>query len=441
MNSGNNEPGTTANSDERIEPEKEVVEKKDLVINFNIQVSREEIEKNFEETAQKYASEIKVPGFRRGKVPIDVVKNRFKEAIYIEVREKLINKHVYEKMEKEKLRIVSSPVVEKIDHEEGNDLSADIRVEIFPEVNLPDLETVELEIPAKDLKLKDYDEQEQIEAILKSRKKMMPVTDREIKENDFVHLTYQSKIIETRRMTPMKDVQFWVSKDEDFEILDLYNDLIGKKLKDKVTIRRKYAEDYKKKIWAGKEIEHYIEIKGIFEPVKPEFNQEFLKSMGFEDEASFKKQMKEEYEQIEQNHRQDKIVQYIIDKLNEVVEFPVPESLVEAEAAAILGSVAPQIRFNDENQAKEYWAPFKSKAEKTVKFSLIIDAVKEKYNVEVTSDEMEKEYQNIAARNRISLPEVKRYYRNPQNSRDLKDSLMRTKVMKFIKDKVKIKEV
>ncbi len=375
MNSGNNEPGTTANSDERIEPEKEVVEKKDLVINFNIQVSREEIEKNFEETAQKYASEIKVPGFRRGKVPIDVVKNRFKEAIYIEVREKLINKHVYEKMEKEKLRIVSSPVVEKIDHEEGNDLRADIRVEIFPEVNLPDLETVELEIPAKDLKLKDYDEQEQIEAILKSRKKMMPVTDREIKENDFVHLTYQSKIIETRRMTPMKDVQFWVSKDEDFEILDLYNDLIGKKLKDKVTIRRKYAEDYKKKIWAGKEIEHYIEIKGIFEPVKPEFNQEFLKSMGFEDEASFKKQMKEEYEQIEQNHRQDKIVQYIIDKLNEVVEFPVPESLVEAEAAAILGSVAPQIRFNDENQAKEYWAPFKSKAEKTVKFSLIIDAV------------------------------------------------------------------
>ncbi len=61
--------------------------------------------------------------------------------------------------------------------------------------------------------------------------------------------------------------------------------------------------------------------------------------------------------------------------------------------------------------------------------------------MEVTSDEMEKEYQNIAARNRISLPEVKRYYRNPQNSRDLKDSLMRTKVMKFIKDKVKIKEV
>lgn len=415
----------------------------ELLVKFSIEVTNEEIEKSFEQTAANYARDVKIPGFRKGKVPIEVVKSRYKDALNDEVINKAIEKAVFDRIDKEKMKIAASPVVEKIDHKEGENLKADITVEVFPEVNLPDLEKIEIEVPAKDLKLEEYDEEKQIDAFLEANRRRVPVSGRAIKEKDYVKIKYQSKLLDTKRMTPKKEAEYPVNKEGEFEILDLYKELIGKKLKDKLTVKNKYPENYKKKIWAGKEIEHYIEIEAIFELVKPELDNELLQSMGFKDVASFKTQLKADYDQYEKNHRENKISQLIADKINEVIEFPVPPTLIDQEAARMLNyRSGGQLNFKDEKQAREFLAPFKVQAEKSIKFSLIVTAVKDEFKIEVASDDLEQEYKRIADKNNIPLKEVRKYYLNSKKDlQALKESLHKVKVMEFLKEKVKIKEV
>lgn len=414
----------------------------DLIVIFSVEVAKEEIDKDFEEAAAKYAGEVKMPGFRKGKVPIDVVKSRFKEAIMNEVIDKAIEKAVFARIDKDKLKIAASPMVEKVDHKEGENLKADVKVEIFPEVTLPDLEKVEIELPAKEWKLDEYDEQKQIDAFLEANRRRTPVTGREIKDEDHVKIKYQSKLLDTKRMTPKKEAEYTVKKEGEFELLDLYPDIIGKKLDDNITIKRKYPADFKKKIWAGKEIEHHIDILAIFELVKPDLTQELLQGMGFKDEESFKKQLKEDYDQYEKNQKDNKISQLIADKLNETIEFPVPHSLVEQEAARIVSQYAPEpIDWHNE-KAREMLAPFKPQAEKSIRFSLIVDSIKETFKLEVGSEDLEKEYKKIAEKNNFPVKEVRKYYLNSKKDlRSLKETLLNVKVMDFLKEKVKIKEV
>ena len=414
---------------------------KDLFKKFSITVSKEEIEKNFNEIAEKYSSDMKLPGFRKGKIPVDLIKTRYKKALNDEVLNKVVEEYVFEKIKKDKINIVSSPVVEKIDYKEEQDLHADIVVELFPEVELPQFENIEIEVPAKELKMEEFDEKKQIDVLLEANKQQTPIGDKEIEDNDLVFIVFQSKDLDTKRMSPKKEISVALKKEEPTEILDLYQEIIGKKTGDKINIKKKYPKEHGKKIWAGKNVEHFIEIKSAFEFVKPTFDKDFLKSIGFEDEESFKKKLKEEYALHSEKLRGDKIVKFIADELVKRIDFPVPKTLVEKEMLRINPQ---QMAFNkneSDKQKKEVLESIKKKTEESIKFSLILETMKNQLKFEVSNDELEKEFKQIAEINRISLPEVRKYYLNPDNKQGLVDSLTRVKIIDFLKNKIKIKEV
>jgi trigger factor len=424
------------------EEKKEEKEEKDLLVKFTITVPHAKVEEEFNEALLKYANEIKLPGFRQGKVPIEVIKNRYREAIQDEVVGKVVEKAVFEKIETDKMKIISQPAVKNIDYKEGKDITADIEVEVFPTVELPYLETIEVKIPAAELKIEDYDEKKQIDLVLDAHKRQAPVK-RAIKEDDYVMLKTQAKILQTKRMTPRKSTHYLVNEKEPFEILDLAKEIIGKTAGDNLTFRRSYPEDYHKKPWAGKEIEHYITIESVFEWVKPELNKDFLKSIGVDDEESFKKKLKEEYDRAKSQQVEDKKLKHIIDTLCETIVFPLPRGMVEHEAVRMAEQRQQRypMNFKDDKQIKEYLDSLKPEAEKSVRLTFIVEAIKEKFNLEVSSDDLENQYKSIAEQNNLPVKEVRKFYMNKENAENLKDTLLREKVMDLIKGKVTIKEV
>ncbi len=424
------------------EEKKEEKKEKDLVVKFSITVPHTKVEEEFDEALLKYAHEIKLPGFRQGKIPIEVIKNRYQEVIQDEVVGNVVEKAVFEKIETDKMKIISRPEVKNIDYKKGKDITADIEVEVFPTVELPYLETIEVKIPAAELKVEDYDEKKQIDLVLEAHKRQVPVR-RAIKEGDYVLLKTQAKILQTKRMTPRKSTYYLVNENEPAEILDLAKEIIGKSIEDNLTFRRSYPGDYHKKPWAGKEIEHYITIESVFEWAKPELNNDFFKSIGIEDEESFKKKLKEEYDRVNSQQIEDKKLKHIIDTLCETIVFPLPQGMVEHEAARMAEQRQQRypVDFKDEKQIKEYMDSLKSEAEKSARFSFIVEAVKEKFNLEVSSDDLEKQYKSIAEKNNLPIKEVRKFYVNKENAENLKDTLLREKVMDLIKGKVTTKEV
>lgn len=415
--------------------------KSELMIKFTVEVPKEKVEQEFDETLHKYVNELKLPGFRKGKIPADVIKNRYKEYIQEEVLDKVLQKAVFDKVETDKIKIASRPKVDNVNYEEGKDLTAEVEVEVFPEIEAPELESLEVEIPTAELKMEEFDEAKQIDAILEGNKRQSPVMSRGIQDDDYVSIKYQTKILDTKRMTPQKQLGYHVKEDEKFEIADLYKDIIGKNREETFTITRSYPVDSPKKQWAGKEVEHIITILSVFEMVKPEMNEAFFKGMGVEDEATFKARLKEEYDRYNQQSIEEKKMKYIMDKLVASVNFPVPAAVVEEEAQHIASHYQERFGFNFDINQFATMAPLKAEAERTVRISLLVDAVKKKYEVEVSNDELENEYKNIAERNHVPLKDVRKYYMNKEQSQQLKEAILRDKVNKLLKEKVKVVEI
>lgn len=437
----NVEEKSAAEEKKVVKEKKAAPKKKSLKKKIKIKVARDKVDAQIDETSAKYAAEMKMPGFRKGTVPAEMIKSRYSAAITEEAINQVLEKAIFDRIKKDKLKVASQPSVDKLSFEDGEDLKADVSFELFPEVELPELKDIAVEIEKKELEQEKYDEEKHVDAVLESNKRKLPVKDREIKEEDVVELSFQSKNLSNKRMTPRKSATFTMKEDSEFELLGIYKELLGKNTGDKVTYEQDYPADFKKVVWAEQKIEHYVDVVRVFEMVKPPMDEAFLSTIGFKDEEAFKKHLKEEFEKYAANAVEEKKTRKIVEKLTEEIKFDVPEGLIEQE----IMNVNPQMKqfFDkmDEKGREEYFKLARPEAEKSVRFSLIIDAVQKAQNFEVTNDEIEAELKVISEKNNYPIAEVRKYYSNSQYKEQLKESMARNKAMDYIKETVTVKEV
>ena len=189
-----------------------------LLRHFQISMSREDIAKEIDTLAVQYSLKVKMPGFRQGKVPVEVVKKVYKQALEEEVFQQAISKLAFARIKEDKIAIASEPYVEKMDHPEGQDFVADIAVEVLPDIQLPDLETLQVKIPGATMKGEPFDEAKQIELILEANKRSLPVKDRPIQDNDLVLLLVQSTDMASKRKWPRQESYFMMKEENKAEI-------------------------------------------------------------------------------------------------------------------------------------------------------------------------------------------------------------------------------
>jgi trigger factor len=412
-----------------------------LLKRFQISISRDDIAKEIDTLAVQYSQKVKMPGFRQGKVPVDVVKKVYKQALVEEVIQQAVSKLAFARIEKDKIAIASEPVVEKMDHPEGQDCVADIAVEVLPDIQLPDLQKLQVNIPGAVLTGEPFDEAKQIELILEANKRSLPVKDRPIQDNDLVLLLVQSTDVTSKRKWPRQESYFMMNKENKGEISGLYDELLGKKAAEHITIQRSYPAAAPKKAWNGKNIEHQVDIKAIFELKKPELDENFLKSLGLKSAEDFKNKLKEEYEHRQEHQKDEQIMEKIYETLLASSSFPIPHSLVEQEAARQLTQNKRPLNFKDDEEKNKFKELLLAQAEKTVRLSLILEQVRKQYQIDVSNEDIEKEYAHLAKHNSLPEKEIKKYYEEQKKLDELKDHLLNVKLNEFIKEKIKIKEV
>ena len=125
---------------------------------FEIVITSSEIDNLVNDKLINIAKEAKLPGFRPGKVPVSVVKNRFGKQVLGEVVRESVDNATKETMESSNLTASSQPKIEIVSFEEGEDLKAKLSVEIMPEFELPELSSLEIIRPVVEIKTKDIDE-------------------------------------------------------------------------------------------------------------------------------------------------------------------------------------------------------------------------------------------------------------------------------------------
>ncbi len=167
---------------------------------------------------------------------------------------------------------------------------------------------------------------------MEGNKKRVPVKEREIREKDLIHFRVQSRTLDSKKMSPGRDMYALMDRTAGSEILGLVEELLGKHPGEHLTLKRTYPSEHPKKAWAGREVEHRIEIKAVFEFVKPALDGEFLQSLGIQNEEEFRRKLKDDYEHQQEHRREDLILEHIFKTFQQLAQFPLPQTLIRQGA-------------------------------------------------------------------------------------------------------------
>jgi trigger factor len=426
------------------------VEKKDLgksQIELSVVVPFKDLKPYLEKGAVKISKEVKVDGFRAGKIPYDVLKQKIGEmAIYEEAARIVIDKTI-EKVIKENIKDqgVGQPKVDIVKLAPDNDMEYKIVMSILPKVTLGKY---------KDLKIKKnkikVDEKE-IKAKLKELQESRAVevaSDNKVKDGDKVLVDiemFQEKVPVEGGQS--KGTAVIVGKD--YIVPGFDKNLLEHKKNDKVKFSLPYPENHYMKNLAGKRVDFVVKINDVFDRQVPELSDDIAKAFGMKDLEDLKKNLKINLGEQKEREDSGRVEKEILESIIKKATFEeIPEILVDHEAKTMLaeleqGVTSQGAKFEDyltsigktKNQITLEMLP---EAIKRVKVSLLIREISTIEKIEVTEAEVEKNIadmkkqyageKNIEAR--VNSPEYKKYITNVLSSRKMVDKLKEWNITK-----------
>ena len=305
----------------------------DVKVELTISLGAEELKAAEQVALTKLAKEVKIEGFRKGKVPLEMVAAQVDpNLLNQETLENALSKSVAEAFLKEKVQAINRPEVDVKKFIPGTELEFTATTEIMPKVELGDYKKLGVKKEATKVSKKEV--KETIDRILKNFAEKKKV-EREAKNGDEIVIDFLGK----------KDgVAFDGGKAEKFPlelgsksfIPGFEEGLIGKKAGDELSLDLEFPKDYHAKDLAGAKVVFEVKIHEVRENVEPEINEEFLSKLGnFKTKEEFEKQIEEDLKTQKQAEADEKFKDELVKKLAEVSKVPVPEILLEDQKRSI----------------------------------------------------------------------------------------------------------
>lgn len=298
-----------------------------------IEIPEDTIASEVETRLKSLSRTTKIQGFRPGKVPFKIIRQRYGDQVRQEVVGRVLQSSLSEAITQEKLRPAGSPEIGKLDAEKGKGLSYTAKFEVLPEIQLNPVEELEIEKYSCDITEEDVGNM--IEVLRKQRVEYREV-DREATESDEIEIDYKG-LLDGEPFEGGEANGFRIDLAERRLIDGFETGLIGKKAGEDVILNLEFPEDYHAENLAGKPVEFQIKVKQVYEKVLPGLDEGFFKAFGIEEgglEAfrdQIKKQMEKETEQSLRSRQRDSVMT-ALRKANEV---ELPRVMVNEEKQRI----------------------------------------------------------------------------------------------------------
>ena len=298
-----------------------------------IQVPEEKIASEVESRLKSLSKTTKIQGFRPGKVPFKIIKQRYETRVRQEVVGDVVQSSFYEAVTQEKLNPAGMPEIDALESKAGQGLNYTAKFEVLPELEISDLGKLEIEKASCEITESDIDKM--VEQLRNQRKDTKEVK-RKAKNGDIVDVDFKGTV-------DGKDFEGGEAKDFKIELgskrlIEGFEDgLVGQKAGDEVSLDLEFPEDYQVEELSGKPVEFKVTVNSVSEQVLPELNDEFFKEFGIEEggeepfRAQIKEHMEREVEQVLKNRLRDKVMGALL----EANKFDLPKVLVEQEKKRI----------------------------------------------------------------------------------------------------------
>ena len=413
---------------------------------FKIVVPAADIEQRVQTELVKLAGRVKLPGFRPGKVPVALMKQRYGKSVMGEVLEGAVDEGTRKALDERNLRPALRPKVEVTSFDEGKDLEYKVDVEVLPEIAAPAFDAVEIDRPVAEVT--DEQVSDGLKRIAETRRKFEAITeDRGIEAGDIAVIDFKGSLDGGDVRDDMSGEAHRLEIGSGRFIPGFEDQLIGKKAGDHVTVSLSFPEDYQSEEHAGKPAVFEVDVKSIEKGVVPEVNEEFAKELGFEDleglRGAVKTQTEQEFGRISRLRAKRKL----LDKLADLVDFAVPQGMVDLEFDQIWKQVQQSLETGgddnpDKNKSEdELRAEYRGIAERRVRLGLLFAEIGRAENVEVTQEELNRALIAEARRYPGQEQQVVDFFRqNPQAIENLRAPLFEEKVVDLILGKIKVND-
>jgi trigger factor len=399
---------------------------------------------------KKLGAELKIPGFRPGKVPASVVKARYGQAVAGEVLEESVNEATRQVITDRGLRPAMQPKIELVNYADGADLEYKIDLELLPEIPMPDFAGIELE------REKATPGDEQVEEFLSTMRERLAqsedVEPRAAAKGEILVCDFEGRL-KNEDGSLAEPFQGGTASDMPIEvggsgfIPGFTEQLEGMAPGEEKSIDVTFPEGYGSADLSGKPAVFKITAKALKVKKLPELDDEFAKKLGMDDLAALKARVSENLQREYDALARMKVKRALLDALAEKASFTVPEGMVQGEFDQIWQRVEADLkagRLDEDDKGKDedtLKSEYRAIAERRIRLGLLLSEIGRTNNIQVSNDELANAMRSEAGRYPGQEKQVLDYFRNnPQAVEGLRAPIFEEKVVDFVLELAKVAE-
>ncbi len=410
---------------------------------FKVTIAAQDLEAKVDARLNELSRQVTLPGFRPGKVPMQVLRKRYGQAVRGEVVEQAMNEAASQTMTERGLRPALTPQVEVTSFQEGGDLEYKMAVELLPEIAPPNFG--ELALERLKVTVTDEEVDKSLERMAKGQLRSEKVEEaRPAATGDVAIVDFVGKI-DGKPFAGGAGTDARIELGAKQFIPGFEEQIVGRSAGEAFDITVTFPAEYQAKELAGKDAVFSITFKELHRKIETAPNDEWAKSMGFDGLDDLKKTVRDQIGREYGRMTRLRLKRQLLDKLAEMHSFPVPEGMVDLEYQAIWQSIeAERKRGTDDPSISgksddELRAEFRPIAERRVRLGLLLSEVGRANNLTVSQEEINRAMIEEARRFPGQERKVVEFYRNnDQAQAQLRAPLFEDKVVDFILEMAKI---
>ncbi|RJY09086.1 trigger factor [Aurantiacibacter aquimixticola] len=413
---------------------------------YTVTIPAKDIDARIDAEVKKVAPQVRMPGFRPGKVPANLVRKMHGEALHADVLNNTVRESVDGLLKDKKLRPALQPKVEMTDgYEQGKDAELKVEVEVLPDIEAPAVDGLKLEKLTVPVDEKELDEalakiaegQQSYKNAAKSKKAA---------EGDQLIIDFVGRVDGEEFEGGKAEGAPLVIGSGQF-IPGFEDQLTGVKTGEEKTIKVTFPEDYQAEHLAGKDAEFDVTVQQVKVPAETKVDEDFAKSLGLDSLDKLKELVRGQIEQESAGLTRTQMKRQLLDTLASNHDFDVPPTMVEAEFEQIWQQLQQEAAKDEkpEEALKEIEAEkddYKRIAERRVRLGLLLSEIGQANGVEISNQEMQMLIQQAAQQYRPEDRDrfVEYVRKEPMAQAQLRAPLYEDKVVDFLFDKADVTE-
>jgi trigger factor len=401
-----------------------------------------QIDSEVQKRLQQASKTVNINGFRKGKVPLKVVKQRYGAGVRQEVIGEVFSRSFYEAAKEQGVVPAGQPAIEPKEMSEGKDLEYIATFDVYPEITLAD--TSGFEIDKLNAEVTDIDVDSMLEVLQKQHSDWKP-SKRKAQKGDRVNIDY----------TGTKDGEAFEGGSAEGQALELGSNsmipgfedgLIGLKPGEEVELDLTFPEDYHSEDLKGAAVKFSVKVNSNEITQLPALDKEFFGKFGVEteDEAEFRADVRKNMERELKNAASQKLKSSVMDKLVDAHDVELPSALVASEIEGLRNQMMQQFGGAQPNMDMKALLPddmFTEQANRRVSLGLIVGEVVKSADIKVDADKVRSKVEEVASTYQDSEEVINYYYGNQQLLNGVESVVLEDQVVEHILANAKVTEV